>query len=74
MCFAISKRYYLIYTTQIIYWLLAGGIWFFYLLLVGVYSLVSYVVYSLRYSKMRKSMKAYYGNLKKLARIYEKEQ
>ena len=46
----------------------------YYLLLVGVYSLVSYVVYSLRYSKMRKSMKAYYGNLKKLARIYEKEQ
>ena len=46
----------------------------FYLLLVGVYSLVSYVVYSLRYTKMRKSMKAYYGDLKKLARIYEKEQ
>ncbi len=46
----------------------------YYLLLVGVYSLVSYVVYSLRYSKMRKSMKAYFGNLKKLARIYEKEQ
>ena len=46
----------------------------YYLLLVGVYSLVSYVIYSLRYTKMRKSMKAYYGNLKKLARIYEKEQ
>ena len=46
----------------------------YYLLLVGVYSLVSYVIYSLRYTKMRKSMKAYYGDLKKLARIYEKEQ
>ena len=46
----------------------------YYLLLVGVYSLVSYVIYSYRYSKMRKSMKAYYGDLKKLARIYEKEQ
>jgi hypothetical protein len=46
----------------------------YYLLLVGVYSLVSYVIYSYRYTKMRKSMKAYYGNLKKLARIYEKEQ
>ena len=45
-----------------------------YLLLVGVYSLASYVIYSYRYSKMRKSMKAYYGDLKKLARIYEKEQ
>ena len=45
-----------------------------YLLLVGVYSLASYVIYSYRYSKMRKSMKEYYGDLKKLARIYEKEQ
>ena len=46
----------------------------YYLLLVGVYSLVAYVIYSYRYSKMRKSMKAYYGDLKKLARLYEKEQ
>ena len=46
----------------------------YYLLLVGVYSLASYVIYSIRYTKMRKSMKAYYGDLKKLARIYEKEQ
>ena len=46
----------------------------YYLLLVGVYSLASYVIYSYRYTKMRKSMKAYYGDLKKLARIYEKEQ
>jgi hypothetical protein len=46
----------------------------YYLLLVGVYSLASYVIYSYRYTKMRKSMKAYYGDLKKLARLYEKEQ
>ena len=45
----------------------------YYLLLVGVYSLVSYVVYSYRYSKMRKSMKGYYGDLKRLARMYEKD-
>ncbi len=45
----------------------------YYLLLVGVYSLATYVVYSVRYTKMRKSMKAYYGNLKKLARMYEKK-
>ena len=45
----------------------------YYLLLVGVYSLASYVIFSLRYTRMRKSMKAYYGDLKKLARIYEKE-
>ncbi len=45
----------------------------YYLLLVGVYCLASYVIYSYRYSKMRKNMKAYYGNLKKLARMYEKK-
>ncbi len=46
----------------------------YYLLLVGVYSLASYIIYSYRYSKMRKNMKQYYINLKKLARMYEKEQ
>lgn len=45
----------------------------YYLLLVGVYSLISYVIYSYRYSKMRKSMKGYYGDLKRLARMYEKD-
>ena len=45
----------------------------YYLLLVGVYSLVSYIIYSYRYSKMRKNMRQYYGDLKKLARMYEKE-
>ena len=47
---------------------------FYYLLLVVVYSIISYFVYSYRYSRMRKSMRAYYENLKKLARMYEKEQ
>ena len=46
----------------------------YYLLLVGVYSLASYIIYSYRYSKMRKNMRQYYGDLKKLARMYEKEQ
>jgi hypothetical protein len=46
----------------------------YYLLLVGVYCLASYVIYSYRYSKMRKSMKAYSGDLKKLYKLYEKEQ
>ena len=45
----------------------------YYLLLVGVYSLVSYIIYSYRYSKMRKNMRQYYGDLKKLARMYEKK-
>ena len=46
----------------------------YYLLLVGVYSLASYVIFSYRYSRMRRSLRAYYANLKQLARIYEKEQ
>ena len=46
----------------------------YYPLLVGVYSLASYIIYSYRYSRMRRSMRAYYENLKKLARMYEKEQ
>ena len=46
----------------------------YYLLLVGVYTLASYIIYSYRYSRMRRSMRAYYENLKKLARMYEKEQ
>ena len=46
----------------------------YYLLLVGVYSLASYIIYSYRYSRMRRSMRAYYENLKKLARMSEKEQ
>ena len=46
----------------------------YYLLLVGEYSLASYIIYSYRYSRMRRSMRAYYENLKKLARMYEKEQ
>ncbi|MCR5100510.1 MAG: hypothetical protein K6B41_04045 [Butyrivibrio sp.] len=45
----------------------------YYILLVGVYSLISYIVYSYKYSRMRNSMKTYYGQLKTLQKIYEKE-
>ena len=46
----------------------------YYILLIGVYAIVSYVIYSLRYTKMRGRMKTYYNDLKRLAKLYEKGQ
>lgn len=45
----------------------------YYILLVGVYSVASYIIYSYRYAGMRKNMKTYYSNLKRLNKMYEKE-
>lgn len=44
-----------------------------YLIFVAVYALISYMVYTYRYAKARKSLKMYYNNLKKLAYLYDKE-
>ncbi|MBE5868243.1 MAG: hypothetical protein E7293_04685 [Lachnospiraceae bacterium] len=44
----------------------------FFLIWVAGYGLVSYVVYSVRYSRVKKQQKKYYNNLKKLAAMYEK--
>ena len=44
-----------------------------YLIFVAVYALISYMIYTYRYAKARKSLKMYYNNLKKLAYIYDKE-
>ena len=43
-----------------------------YLCIVGAYGVISYVVYAFRYSRAKKSLKAYYANLKKLSGMYEK--
>ncbi|WP_287989456.1 hypothetical protein [Ruminococcus sp.] len=45
----------------------------YYIALVAVYSVISGVYYSIRYRKMRSSMRAYYACLKKLGKMYEKE-
>lgn len=37
---------------------------------VGGYAVLSYIVFSYRYSKARKSMRLYYINLKKLSHMY----
>ncbi|MGN1147942.1 MAG: hypothetical protein ACI4TB_05935 [Lachnospiraceae bacterium] len=36
------------------------------------FAVLTYVVYSYRYSKAKKSLKNYYNNLKKLASLYDK--
>lgn len=46
----------------------------YYILLVGGYAVVSYVIYSIRYTKMRGRMKNYYNDLKRLSKLYEKGQ
>lgn len=43
-----------------------------FLVFVAGYALVSYVVYTVRYSKAKKAQKNYLNNLKKLANMYEK--
>ena len=49
----------------------AKGILFWYVAFVGVYAVVSFVVYSIRYRKARKQLKLYFNNLKKLSEMYE---
>ena len=44
-----------------------------YLIFVAVYAMISYMIYTYRYAKARKSLKMYYNNLKKLAYLYDKE-
>ena len=43
-----------------------------YLVAVGGYAVIAYIVYWRRYSKAKKNLKRYYSNLKKLSGIYEK--
>lgn len=44
----------------------------YYAVTVAGYTLLTYGVYSYRYSKAKKSLKNYYNNLRKLASLYEK--
>lgn len=50
----------------------AKKILMYYGITVAAYGLLSYIVYSYRYSKARKSLKCYYHNLKKLNTLYDK--
>lgn len=44
-----------------------------YLVFTASYAFLSYLIYTHRYSKARRSLKMYYNNLKKLAYLYDKE-
>ena len=44
-----------------------------YLIFIVVYALISYGVYTYRYTRARRSLKIYYNNLKKLAYLYDRE-
>lgn len=44
-----------------------------YLVLVIGYALITYLVYAYRYTKAKKSLKKYYGGLKKLNAMYHEE-
>ena len=45
-----------------------------YVVLTGVYAVISYIVYSYRYKQMRRELKGYYSNLKKLENSYKNEE
>ena len=49
----------------------ARHILFMYLWTVGIYAVVSYVVYTMRYMSTVKSLNLYYMNLRKLAAMYK---
>jgi len=44
-----------------------------YLAVVGIYALVTYIIYSFRYRKARKNLRIYYNNLRRLNSMYKKE-
>ena len=50
----------------------AKSVIIYYLIFTAAYALISYAVYTYRYTKARKSLKTYYNNLKKLAYMYER--
>ena len=51
----------------------AKNVLFLYLGTVGAYALISYVVYTIRYSRASKSLRTYYMNLHKLSAMYKNE-
>ena len=51
----------------------ARNVLFFYLGTVGAYAFISYVVYSVKYSRARKSLRIYHSNLQHLASLYKNE-
>lgn len=44
-----------------------------YLITVAVYAVISYLVYTYRYNKAKKSLKCYFNNLKELTTLYTED-
>lgn len=44
-----------------------------YLIMIGIYMLIAYVVAAYHYNRSRQSLKTYYGNLKKLSKYYDQK-
>ncbi len=44
---------------------------FLYLGIVGAYAVISYLIYTIRYNRAKKSLKLYYMNLRRLANMYK---
>lgn len=49
----------------------AKRILFLYLGVICAYAIVSYIIYAVRYSRAKKSLKLYYMNLRRLANMYK---
>lgn len=45
-----------------------------YVIALGVFSVLTYIQYSVKYYRAKKSVKGYYAELSKLGRIYEREE
>lgn len=53
--------------------LLGRRVLFYYIVFIATYSVITYVIYSFRYSRAKRSLKHYYYHLKQLAAIYDIE-
>ena len=49
----------------------AKRVLFLYLGVVGIYAVISYIIYTVRYNRAKKSLKLYYMNLRRLANMYK---
>ncbi len=53
--------------------LLGRRVLFYYIVFIAAYGVITYVIYSFRYSRAKRSLKHYYYHLKQLAAIYDIE-
>ena len=77
ICFAYifcQMDYFMENMNQIDIIALATGILIKYLIFMAVYLLITYAVYSVRYTEGRKHIKMFYGHLKKVNKLYEQEE